>query len=293
MTLRRTLATLAAALGAAASLAAVPPTDDPWAWTLDGEDCSLIPPLPAAVLDSMPIVTGPCPGVRPGARVVIGSGGCTMNFLFEGWRIVEDKKVFAGHYIGTAGHCVFPEDADNVEQTWSASSGPVARDAAGNRIGSVVYAILKDPKDFALIRLDKGVEASPQMCHWGGPLSLNRDIVKQPVTLRQSGQGDIYGSTVPGRTHYAGSMVSSDHVYATGPALYGDSGSPVISQDGRAVGVLVSGGAHTSVRTDAIDSGIVAITRLGPQADRAQSKLGLIELNLRTAPLANDDDGAS
>lgn len=290
MTLRRTLATVAAALVASTTIAATPAAD-PWAWTLDGHDCSLIPPVPAELMETMPVVTGPCPGVRPGARVVIG-GGCTMNFLFEGWRIVEDKKVFAGRYIGTAGHCVFAEGADNVERTWSASSGPVARDGAGNRIGSVVYAILKDPKDFALIRLDNGVEASAQMCHWGGPLSLTRDIVKQPLGLRQSGQGDIYGSTVPGRTHWAGSMVSSDHVFATGPAIYGDSGSPVITTDGKAVGVLVSGGVYTSVRTDAIDSGIIAITRLGPQADRAQSQLGLVDLLLQTAPLANDDDGA-
>ncbi|MBW3663304.1 MAG: serine protease [Actinobacteria bacterium] len=291
MTLRRTVATVAAALAAAASLAAVPPAADPWAWTLDGRDCSLIAPVPAEVMETMPVETGPCPGVRPGARVVIGGGGCTMNFLFEGWRIVKDKRVFAGRYIGTAGHCVFDEGADNVEQTWSASSGPVARDAAGNRIGSVVYAILKDPKDFALIRLDSGVEASAQMCHWGGPVSLSRDIVKQPVTLRQSGQGDIYGSTIPGRTHWAGSMASSDHVFATGPAIYGDSGSPVITQDGKAVGVLVGGGVFTSVRTDAVDAGIISITRLGPQADRAQSKLGLVDLFLQTAPLANVDDG--
>lgn len=287
MTLRRALATGAAALLASTTIAATPATDR-WAWTLDGHDCSLIPPVPAEVMETMPVVTGACPGVRPGARVVIGGGGCTMNFLFEGWRIVEGKRAFAGRYIGTAGHCVFDEGADDVEQTWPASAGPVARDAAGNRIGRVVYAILEDPKDFALIRLDNGVEASAQMCHWGGPVSLTREIVTEPVTLRQSGQGEVYGSTTPGRTHWAGSMVSSDHVFATGPALDGDSGSPVITQDGEAVGVLVGGLVHTNVRTDAIDSGIISITRLGPQADRAQSQLGLVDLFLQTAALADE-----
>jgi SAM-dependent MidA family methyltransferase len=42
----------------------------------------------------------------------------------------------------------------------------------GNRIGEFAYAILQDPKDFALIRLDPGVAANPQMCHFGGPTGV-------------------------------------------------------------------------------------------------------------------------
>ncbi|HVL32565.1 MAG TPA: hypothetical protein VM600_03180, partial [Actinomycetota bacterium] len=47
----------------------------------------------AIAVDSPPVGTGSCPGVRPGALVQSALGYCTMNFLFTG----SD-----GHrYIGT------------------------------------------------------------------------------------------------------------------------------------------------------------------------------------------------
>ena len=68
---------------------------------------------------------------------------------------------------------------------WAAGSGPVARDGNGNRIGEFAYAILQEPKDFALIRLDSGVAASPQMCHFGGPTGTNSDTpgLTSPVSV--------------------------------------------------------------------------------------------------------------
>ena len=80
--------------------------------------------------------------------------------------------------MGTAGHCILgesPVGGDVGEESWAPGTGPVASDADGNRIGEFAYAILQDPKDFAVIRLDAGVEASPQMCHFGGPTGTNTD----------------------------------------------------------------------------------------------------------------------
>lgn len=291
MTLHRTLAIAAAAIVASTTLGAAPPQAadvDRWAWTLDGEDCHLIPPLPPTGLGhgTTPVETGPCPGVRPGAAVNVSGGNCTMNFLFEGFKLVKGQKVSTGRYVGTAGHCIV---SVGVERTWSGATGPIAYDGAGKRIGTVVYATLVDPKDFALIHLDPGVQANAQMCHWGGPLALNRELSKDPVVLRQSGQGEGFGQSVPGRTHLGTSMANANHVRALGPALYGDSGSPVITDDGEAVGVLVAGGVFAGVRTDAVDSGIIQITRLGPQMDRAANQLGLVDLQLLTAPLTAED----
>src|SRR5438046_8692914 len=136
-------------------------------WALGGLPRTLIPGPSAA-----PLGTGTCPGVRPGAIVLSDVGQCTLNFLFAG----SDGS----RYIGTAGHCILgtsPFGGDVGEMAWAPGTGPVARDAAGNPIGGVAYAILQDPKDFSLIRLDPLVEASAAMCHFGGPPALNDDQI--------------------------------------------------------------------------------------------------------------------
>ena len=243
--------------------------------TLDGKPCKLIP-VPAAA----PVGTGPCPGVRPGAIVQSDVGQCTFNFRFNG----SDGR----RYIGTAGHCILGESpigGDVGEESWAPGQGPVARDAEGNRIGEFAYAILEDPKDFALIRLDDGVEASSQMCHFGGPNGTNADQPSSPVVLNHFGNGVGVGSVLPARTALALGMPDPDHVFANGVAVPGDSGSGVISDDGRAVGVLVTVGVHTgSIGTGGIDAGAIGMTRIPPQEARAEQVLGTT-LNLQTAPL--------
>ena len=244
-------------------------------WTLDGKPCKLIP-VPAAA----PFGTGTCPGVRPGAIVNSDVGQCTFNFLFNG----SDGR----RYIGTAGHCILGESpigGDVGEESWAPGEGPVARDADGNRIGEFAYAILQDPKDFALIRLDNGVQASPQMCHFGGPTGTNADQPSSPVILNHFGNGIGVGSVLPARSALALGMPDPDHAFAEGVAVPGDSGSGVISDDGRAVGVLVTVGVHTgSIGTGGIDAGDVGLTRIPPQEARAEQVLGTT-LNLQTAPL--------
>jgi len=244
-------------------------------WTLDGKPCKLIP-VPAAA----PVGTGPCPGVRPGAIVQSDAGQCTFNFRFNG----SDGE----RYIGTAGHCILgdsPIGGDVGEESWAPGQGPVARDAEGNRIGEFAYAILEDPKDFALIRLDDGVEASAQMCHFGGPNGTNADQPSAPTVLNHFGNGLAVGSVLPARSALALGMPDPDHVFAQGVAVPGDSGSGVISDDGRAVGVLVTVGVHSSsIGTEGVDAGVVGITRIAPQEARAEQVLGTT-LNLQAAGL--------
>jgi hypothetical protein len=245
-------------------------------WTLDGKPCKLIP-VPAAA----PAGPGTCPGVRPGAVVNSDSGQCTFNFLFTG----SDGS----RYIGTAGHCILGESpigGDVGEESWAPGTGPVARDADGNRIGEFSYAILQDPKDFALIRLDPGVNASPQMCHFGGPTGTNDDRGSGPVVLNHYGNGVGVGTVLPARSATALGMPDPDHVFAQGAVVPGDSGSGIISSDGRAVGVIVTTGLHLgSIGTSGVDAGTVGITRITPQVNRAEQVLGT-QLNLQTAPLS-------
>jgi hypothetical protein len=243
-------------------------------WTLDGTPCSLIE-VPAAA----PVGTGPCPGVRPGAIVQSDAGQCTFNFLFQ----ASDGR----RYIGTAGHCILgesPVGGDGGEESWAPGTGPEARDASDQRIGEFAYAILEDPKDFALIRVDAGVATSPQMCHFGGPTGVNADMPSSLVTLQHYGNGVGVGSVLPARTAFAFGMPDPDHVFAEGAVVPGDSGSGIVSDDGRAVGVVVTVGIHSrSIGTSGIDAGVVGITRLSPQVARAQQVLGL-SLSLQTAP---------
>jgi hypothetical protein len=243
-------------------------------WTLGGTRCSLIE-VPAA----SPVGTSACPGVRPGAVVETDVGQCTFNFLFLG----SDGN----RYMGTAGHCILgdsPTGGDVGEQTWAPGSGPVARDADGNRVGEFAYAILQDPKDFSLIRLDPGVAANPQMCHFGGPTGTNADQGADPVVLHHFGQGVGVGTVLPARSALAIGTPDPDHVFAQGAVVPGDSGSGIVSDDGRAVGVIVTVGLHSSsIGTDGVDAGDVGITRLAPQVARASEVLGT-GLDLQQAP---------
>jgi len=252
-------------------LPGLPAPSSPANWTLGGVPCELIP-VPAAA----PFGTGTCPGVRPGAIVLTDVGQCTLNFLFQG----SDGS----RYIGTAGHCILgtsPIGGDVGEMAWAPGSGPVARDADGNPIGEFAYAILQDPKDFSLIRLDPLVEANPAMCHFGGPTAVNDDNpgLTELVVLNWFGNGILVGTLLPARSALAAGMPDPDHVFADGAAAPGDSGSGIISSDGRAVGVVVTVGVHIGT---SFDSGVIGITRLTPQVERAQQVLG-VDLALQTA----------
>jgi hypothetical protein len=222
------------------------------------------------------------------------AGMCTLNFLFRG----SDGT----RYIGTAGHCILgdspiegesplpggEEGAPEVtEKTWAPGSGPVAKDGSDHRLGEFAYAVLGEPKDFALVRLDPGVNASPEVAFFGGPTGINDDPSDGPVTLHYYGNGVAVGSAVPARSAVALEMTDPDRVYALGLAAPGDSGSGVISSDGRAVGVLVEvGTGFDPGKSDpsASNLGGIGITRVGPQLARAQQVLG-VRLDLESAPL--------
>lgn len=246
-------------------------------FTLGDQPCTLIP-VPAADGAAPVGAVESCPGVRPGGQVQTEIGLCTFNFLFH----APD-----GHrYIGTAGHCILgvsgPTGPDVGEKVYPVGGGPEAL-VSGERVGEFAYAVLESPKDFALIRLDPGVEASPEMCHFGGPTGVNTDETPDPVTVEYYGNGVGVGTVLPARSGVALGLPSPDHVYAVGLAVPGDSGSGVISNDGRALGVLVTTGLHGLGFSDnGIDAGTMGITRLAPQVARAQEALGTT-LTLQTA----------
>lgn len=219
---------------------------------------------------ALPLSPATCTGVRPGAMVTSAVGLCTLNYLFRG----ADGR----SYIGTAGHCAL--GLTPGEEVWGPGQGPEAFDAVGRRIGEFAYAVLGGVRDFALIRLDPGVTADPQVCHFGGPTGINTDRSNTPTVVQHVGQGMLLGQLTPARTGVALSMADNDQLFFSGVALFGDSGGPVNSIDGRAVGVLVTVGLHLAGVPNA---GLVGVTRLAPQLAQAERALGMA-LQLQTAP---------
>ena len=106
------------------------------------------------------------------------------------------------------------------------------------------------------------------------------------MVLNHFGNGIGVGSVLPTRSALALGMPNPDHVYAQGAVVPGDSGSGIISSDGRAVGVIVTTGVHTgSIGTSGVDAGTIGVTRLAPQVRRASQVLET-QLSLQTAPLS-------
>lgn len=195
------------------------------------------------LLGATPIGVGPCDGVRPGGYHETKIGGCTWNFLFKG----SD-----GHkYMGTAGHCLVSKG----EKIWKRGEGSKVEgliEGGQERVGEAAYADNSGIRDFGLVRLDRGVPTSPTMCHFGGPTSGAIDPATGTL-LEHYGNGLVYGDTIPARTSVANGQGDKWTVYSAGAALFGDSGSAVITEDGHAVGALVHLGAFG-----------VGISRLGP-----------------------------
>ena len=263
------LARLIAAGAAAAALLAFGAPAEAQAFTAAGQRCKLIE-VPTAA----PFGASACPGVRPGAMVRTEAGYCTMNFLFNG---ADGRR-----YMATAGHCILgegPLSEDVGERSWAPGTGPVARDGDGRRIGEFAYAVLQSPKDFALIRLDPGIVANAQICHFGGPNGVNSDLSPSPVLLHHYGNGQAVGDVLPARSALALGTPDPDDVLTFGAVIPGDSGSPIISDDGRALGVVVAIGI--SIGGD--QAGPVIVTRLAPQEARAEQVLRTT-LTLQTAP---------
>jgi len=217
-----------------------------------------------------PYGTSPCTGVRPGAEIRTAHGPCSMGFLLAGR---DGRK-----YISTAGHCVLGKE--EAERSWTRGSGSVAHDADGKRIGTTVYAVQLDIegsqsgiRDFALIRLDPGVAADPQMCHFGGPTSLDTAANAGTMTFEHVGTGAL---GLRARTAAAPrGLYRDDYVYAFGAAAPGDSGG-ALTRGGAAVGLV------TQLSYGAL--GNIGINRLSPHLARAGKLIGTT-LTLRTAPL--------
>lgn len=256
MRVRSKLSFVVACLALAATLG-VPSSGVAGGIAYPGEGCPAVAPASAMP----PLIPGSCTGIRPGALMTSPSG-CTMNWVFRG-ATVNDI------YIGTAAHCVSYRG-----QSVSLSGQGV--------IGQVAYTGWEDLYnliDFALVKVSAGKlsQVNPAMCHWGGPVSMMTTPPVGPtaVPILHYGHGIGTGSftqTKP-RTGLAYGWVYHKFYFA-GTTTFGDSGSPAMTSDGRAAGVIVAIGPTLDIATRLDDAIALAGAAMG------------VPLTLLTAPLA-------
>ncbi len=211
--------------------------------------------------------------VAPGAAISVSGVPCSAGFLLLGPR--------GTHLLSTAGHCVTERGTSTTvagDSAWRTGLGPEVRlGTSGPVIGHVLYATqVIDTSDFAVITLLPGVTADPTLVGGGRVSSLGTSVEPgQQVEL--SGQGLAVSAVQPKRTGLVTGTTSAHAFTVTLLAVSGDSGGPVVSKSGAALGLLIRGGGFV-----APDLGTAQVIRLAGMLRRVRSQLGL-SLRLQTA----------
>lgn len=206
--------------------------------------------------------------IQPGANMV-EPYGCTLNFVFE--------DAGGDLYIGTAGHCV-DEEGQQVHV-----------DGIADAIGEVAWRDYWDINDIDIALVDiydaKEDLVDPSVRYWGGPTGVAAQDETGPGTsVIHYGYGIGYGASETTRPR-AGALVTQDEkaYCADTPVIYGDSGSPVMTGDGQALGIVARLGVYCLPQT----------TLEGPTVpriiDQAKIQKGL-DLSLVTTPLEDPVD---
>ncbi len=178
----------------------------------------------------------------------------------------------------TAGHCVLPATG---QRTWTPDKGPPVNGASGRRVGSIAFAVMREPLDFALVLVDRNTKPTAQVCHFGGPTGLNEERRNESALLEFYGQAQVIASVVPARSGITTDTRDQEFVYAQAPIGLGDSGGPWMTDDGRAIGYLTHIVGYGALPSS--DVGLALVRRLGPQLAAAERALDT-DLTLVTAP---------
>jgi hypothetical protein len=201
--------------------------------------------------------------LHPGDSVYFPGGfSCTLNFL---WRGSDGHR-----YMGSAGHCALGTRVGEAVET-----------SEGEPIGRLAYSVYDEGRrggeDFALIRLAPTVRASSVVRHWGGPVGIYSSTTDAAQSLLMFGQAVGLSAAAPHREIYATAVTQEKRIRIVGPAGFSDSGAPIITRSGLAVGwfttfsdfaipfdISPSGGAEL---------GPLYLTRLRPMAAMAEQHL--------------------
>ena len=191
--------------------------------------------------------------IHPGVQMVTDGAQCTANFVFA-----EGENV----YLGYAAHCAGQgeqTDLDGCSVGTYAIGTPVEIQGA-TRPGKLAYSSWGTMQavdeqdgpscahnDFAFVLVDPADHGrvSPTVPHWGGPIGIAPSQLPAGTGLRAYGNSGLrlgltllspMGGLSTG--NQGGGWAHS--AYTLLPGIPGDSGMPLITTDGRAVGVLSS-----------------------------------------------------
>lgn len=237
-------------------------------WPSEARAASLEPLM--LQLDAVPpylneITDGPPLAFGPGSQLVTtfggtGGAGCTANFV---WMDQHGKL-----YLGTAGHCVLSGANSMFETDTSRFQANVVINGGRVRLGPIAYARQSNGhgydigNDFALIEIPEHLLTSvrTRMPVWDGPYGTG--IAEYGEQTVHYGYGMVFGNTNYTRARAGISLGGwkvfddvcdtgicetnrrTDAFSASGPGIFGDSGSAVnLFNAGRplALGVLTHG----------------------------------------------------
>ncbi|MDQ1710854.1 MAG: hypothetical protein QOE45_304 [Frankiaceae bacterium] len=188
---------------------------------------ALVAALVGGVLPLLPAPAHAAGGVmQPGDVISTSTGGCTLNFLFDGIGANAGKVYFA-----TAAHCV-------------SSIGQDVFNGANQAFGDVAYIgnAASTGTDFAFIQVRAGFAVSPAVKGWpqyptGSTVSTQTTAGDQ---IQQSGYGTSFSFTKPTQEQRKGVLVSDTATVwrFAGAMDFGDSGGPLVHiPTGKALGI--------------------------------------------------------
>lgn len=225
--------------------------------------------------------------VHPGVQTnTAGAGQCTANFVFTSGTEV---------YIGQAAHCAGTggSTATNGCDTGSLPLGTEVEIQGADHPGELVYSSWismqqvgeTDPNacqynDFALVRIDPRDhdKVNPSIPVFRGPEGVDTDGAALGESVYTYGNSSLRLGLTELSPHVGTSLGTSGEgwttaIYTVTPGLPGDSGSAVLSQDGEALGVLVT----LAIAPVAGSNGVTSIDRALDYAN-AHGNLGTLTL---------------
>ncbi|MFP5071795.1 trypsin-like peptidase domain-containing protein [Pseudonocardia nantongensis] len=289
---RRTVAVLTAGLAASAALALVTAPSEP-----HGADAPTSAPEATAVgaaTSARALPAGPVTAVSPGPDAIgpgtvtetAGAGLCTAGFVFT-----SGERTF----LAQAAHCAGTGDEAETDGCTSATvplRTPVrVHGREGTVTGSLAWSSWTtmqtrgetDPdtcayNDLALVELPAATTTGAAVPFFGGPTGIadTPPAAGAPVYGLSNAPGPDGARTTAARAGTAAGEVGGGWghaVYTMSPGVAGESGSPLLDDDGAAVGVLSS-------LTTTGDRASIEYTDLGRALDYARRTDGPTGLTL-------------
>lgn len=195
--------------------------------------------------------------IRPGVQVISDTGSCTSNFIYH-----DAQGVL---YIGAAAHCFSPDTNSGVDscETDNLPYGSAVNIENASMPGELVYSSwhemqqrgeipgseVCDGNDFALVKIhaDDQDKVHPSAIVFGGPNAMYEGNASVGDTVYSYGQSPFHfgvGSLEEkqGRISSQSAEGWTYNISTDNPGLSGDSGSAVLHESGRALGILVTVG---------------------------------------------------